>query len=54
MEDYTAGRKGKQAGTSGFGFATPVVSTTQSTGFAFGQAKPSGFGTTSKKLTVNF
>ncbi|XP_053400747.1 nuclear pore complex protein Nup98-Nup96-like [Mercenaria mercenaria] len=45
VEDYTAGRKGKQAGTtSGFGFGTPAASATQPTGFAFAQAKPSGFG----------
>ncbi|KAL4230158.1 Nuclear pore complex protein Nup98-Nup96 [Mactra antiquata] len=46
VEDYMAGRKGKQAGTtSGFGFAANPTAT-QSSAFGFNQSKPSGFGTT--------
>ena len=52
FEDYAANRKGKQAGTSAFGFgATPAATTQASTGFAFGQSKPAGFGASSKILS---
>ena len=48
-EDYVANRKGKQAGTSTFGFgAAPAAATQAATGFAFGQSKPAGFGASSK------
>ena len=44
-----ANRKGKQAGTSTFGFgAAPAAATQAATGFAFGQSKPAGFGASSK------
>ncbi|XP_052793615.1 nuclear pore complex protein Nup98-Nup96-like [Mya arenaria] len=55
VEDYISGRKGKQAGTSGFGFAAPATTTGQTAGFFTQTAKPaaftSGFGTSTAGST---